>query len=395
MKTNAHRMETLSAHYFATLGPRIAALRASGCDVIRLDEGSPDLPPAPPIIDALARSAASPQNHSYQLHKGIPILQEAWAEMYQRVFGVDLDPESEVLPLLGSKEGIFHLLLALVEPGDFVIVPDPGYITYSRGTLFAGGEPYFMPLIPGKGYLPDLKAIPEDVARKAKLLWLNYPNNPTAAMATVDFFAEALTFAREHDLLVCHDAAYAQVTFDGVHAPSILEIPGAKETAVEFNTLSKSHNMAGWRVGVAVGSPVVLQALYTLKSNADSSHFRPIMDAAVEAMTGDQGWLKERNSIYQARRDLVVTALHQMGFQADLPKASLYVWFKLPEGWYSEEFVQALLEKTSVSLTPGTLFGKQGEGYVRISLTAPTERVAMAMQRMAAALPVMADRIKP
>ena len=274
------------------LGPKIAALRASGSDVIRLDEGSPDLPPAPPIIDALARSAASPQNHSYQSHKGIPLLQEAWAEMYQRVFGVGLNPESEVFPLLGSKEGIFHLLLALVEPGDCVLVPDPGYITYSRGTLFAGGEPYFMPLLPENGYFPDLNAIPDDVIRRAKLLWLNYPNNPTATMATVDFFAKALAFARTHDLLICHDAAYAQVTFDGMRALSILEVPGAKEIAVEFNTLSKSHNMAGWRVGVAVGNPLVLQALFTLKSNADSSHFRPIMDAAVEAMTGDQGWLK-------------------------------------------------------------------------------------------------------
>jgi len=393
MKTNAQRMETLSAHYFATLGSRIAALRADGSDVIRLDEGSPDLPPAPPIIEALARSAASPQNHSYQLHKGIPILQEAWAEMYQREFKVDLNPESEVLPLLGSKEGIFHLQLALVEPGDCVLVPDPGYITYSRGALFAGGEPYFMPLLPGKGYLPDLSAIPEDVTRRAKILWLNYPNNPTAAMATVDFFADAIAFARAHEVLVCHDAAYAQVTFDGAYAPSLLEVPGAKEYAVEFNTLSKSHNMAGWRVGVAIGNPNVLNALYKLKSNADSSHFRPIMDAAVEAMTGDQGWLKERNSIYQERRDLVVMGLRQMGFQADLPKASLYVWFRLPEGWSSEEFVQVLLEKTSVSLTPGTLFGRQGEGYVRISLTAATERVAMAMHRLAAALPVIIERI--
>jgi LL-diaminopimelate aminotransferase len=394
MKTSAQRMETLSAHYFAMLGPKIAALRASGSDVIRLDEGSPDLPPAPPIIDALARSAALPQNHSYQSHRSIPLLQEAWAEMYQRVFGVGLNPENEILPLLGSKEGIFHLLLALVEPGDYVLVPDPGYITYSRGTLFAGGEPYFMPLLPENGYFPDLNAIPDDVARRAKLLWLNYPNNPTATMATVDFFAEALAFARAHDLLVCHDAAYAQVTFDGVRALSILEVPGAKEIAVEFNTLSKSHNMAGWRVGVAVGNPLVLEALFTLKSNADSSHFRPIMDAAVEAMTGEQGWLKERNNVYQERRDLVVIALRRMGFQVDLPKASLYVWFRLSEGWSSEEFVQALLEKTSVSLTPGTVFGRQGEGYVRLSLTAPTERVAMAMQRMAAALPVIEERIK-
>jgi LL-diaminopimelate aminotransferase len=389
----AKRMESLSAHYFATLASRFAAMRANGYDLIRLDEGSPDLPPAPPIIEALARSAASQQNHSYQLHQGTPLLREAWAEMYKRVFNVQIDPHREVIPLLGSKEGIFHLLLALVEPGDIVLVPDPGYITYSRGTLFAGGEPLYVSLIPELGYLPDLKTIPDDIARRVRVLWLNYPNNPTAAVATVEFFKEALAFAREYGIIVCHDAAYAQVTYDGIHAPSILEVPGAKEVAIEFNTLSKSHNMAGWRVGAALGNPETIQALYTLKSNADSSHFRPIMDAAVEAMTGNQGWLVERNLIYRERRDLVVASMRQAGLMADLPKASLYVWCKLPEGWSSEIFVQAILERTAVSLTPGTVFGGQGEGYVRISLTAPTERVITAMQRITVAMPDLAGRM--
>jgi LL-diaminopimelate aminotransferase len=378
----AHRIGRLPDNFFASLGAKIAKIQASGRDVIRLDVGSPDLPPAPHIIEALARSASAPDRHGYQPHKGSLALMAAWAEMYRRVYGVDLDPESEILPLLGSKEGVFHMMLAWVEPGDIVLIPDPAYITYTSGTRFAGGEPYYLPLRLELDFLPDLNSIPEDIAYRAKVLWLNYPNNPTAAVASEGFFEDVITFARQYHLLVCHDAAYTQVTFDGYQAPSILSVPGAKEVAVEFNTLSKSHNMAGWRVGAALGNSQALKALYNLKTNADSSHFLPILEAATLAMTADQAWLAERNQEYCRRRDIALQALHKIGLHAAKPFASLYVWSPVPSGWSSLEFVSAILDETQVSLTPGTVFGEGGEGYVRIALTAPTLRLAEAMDRL-------------
>jgi LL-diaminopimelate aminotransferase len=333
-------------------------------------------------LEALSRAAGRAEAHGYQAHNGTDKLRSAWAEMYARLYRVGLDPQREVLPLLGSKEGIFHLPLAVIDPGDVVLVPDPGYITYTQGALFAGGEPFTLPLLPERGYLPDLASIPEDILKRARLLWLNYPSNPTAATASLEFFTEAVAFAREHDLLVCHDAAYSQVSFDGFQPPSLLQAPGAKEIAVEFNTLSKSHNMAGWRVGAALGSPEVLRSLYTLKTNSDSGHFLPVLEAATAAMRGEQAWLVERNAIYQARRDLVMQALKELGWQAETPKASLYVWFHVPEGWDSEGFAREVLERSHVSLTPGTVFGKRGAGYMRLSFTDSTWRVAEAMDRL-------------
>jgi LL-diaminopimelate aminotransferase len=382
MKPVASRMAHLAEHFFASLNTRLAALRADGRDVIRLDEGAPDLPPAPHIIEALARSAGRPDTHSYQPHRGTGALRQAWAAMYRRLYGVEVDPETEIVPLLGSKEGIFHLSLAYLDPGDIALVPDPGYITYTRGALFAGAEVYPFPLQAGRGYLPDLGAIPEHILGRAKLLWLNYPNNPTAAVADRACFAQAVALAQEKGLLVCHDAAYMQVAFDGERPPSLLEIPGAKEVAVEFNTLSKSHNMAGWRSGALVGNPQAVRALYTLKTNADSGHFLPILEASTAALCGDQGWLVERNEIYRQRRDVVVTALRQMGLEVSTPRASLYVWAPVPQGWKSVDFALAALEQASVSITPGTVFGPGGEGHVRISITAPIERIRLAMERL-------------
>lgn len=384
----AHRMELFAEHFFAGLSVRLAALYSQGHDIIRLDEGSPDLPPAPHIIEALARAAERPDMHSYQPHRGFPELRQAWAEMYQRSYGVTVDPEREVLPLLGSKEGIFHLPLAYIDPGDVVLVPDPGYITYTRGARLAGGEPYYLPLLPERGFLPDLQAVPNEILDRAKLFWLNYPNNPTAAAASLDFFSEAVAFARQHHMILCHDAAYAQVTFDGYRAPSLLEVPGAKDVCVEFNTLSKSHNMAGWRVAALIGNAAVIKAMYTLKTNVDSGHFRPVMEAAVAAMTGDQTWLQARNEIYRQRRDVVIQTLQRLGLQADIPCASLYVWFAVPRGqrWpvpsKSVDFAATILERAHVSLTPGSVFGSGGEGFIRLSLTAPLERVEEAMLRL-------------
>lgn len=382
MKTSAKRIQPLTPHFFASLGAKITAMHASGCDVIRLDEGSPDLAPAPHIIEALARAAAAPSSHGYQPHRGPQALSLAWAEMYRREYGVELDPVTEMMPLLGSKEGIFHLLQAVLDPGDIVLIPDPGYITYTRGTLFAGGEPYYLPLLPENGYLPDLQAIPPDVAERARILWLNYPNNPTAATAPLKFFAEAVAFAQAYDLLVCHDAAYSQVTFTGVNAPSLLQTPGAKEVGLEFNTLSKSHNMAGWRVGAALGNPAAIRSLFTLKTNVDSGHFRPVMEAAVAAMTGEQEWCRRRNECYRRRAGAVVQTLNRLGMQAAMPAASLYVWSSIPKGWSSVDFATTILDAAHVSLTPGTLFGRYGEGYVRISFTAPLGRIEQAMERL-------------
>jgi len=379
---SAQRMQLIPAHFFAALSEKLSAMRSQGLDVIRLDEGAPDLPPEPYIIQALSDSAANPAHHSYQPHRGNSALRQAWAKMYQAAYGVELNSESEVLPLLGSKEGIFNLAIAMVDPGDVVLVPDPGYITYSRGALFAGGQPVTFPLLAERGYLPDFEAIPPDVARKTKLLWLNYPNNPTAAVANLDFFARAVAFAREYDILLCHDAAYTQVTFDGYRAPSLLEVPGAKAVALEFNTLSKSHNMAGWRVGVAVGNAPVLNALYRLKTNLDSGHFLPVLHAATQAMNGDQSWLRLRNEVYRQRRDVLLAGLRRIGMQAETPLGSMYVWSQIPKGWSSMDFVSAALDDALVSMTPGSFFGTCGEGYVRISLTAPVERVEEAASRL-------------
>lgn len=382
MKSSSDRMRNLSQHFFAGWVSRIQEIQAEGKDVIRLDIGSPDLPPAPEILAALARSAATNNSHGYQPHLGPRPLREAWAGMYARLHQVELDPDIEIVPLLGSKEGIFNLVMACIDPGDIVLIPDPGYITYTRATQFAGGKSFCLPLEEDKGFLPDLRAVPAEILEQARMLWLNYPNNPTAATATREFFAQAVIFAQEHDLLVCHDAAYTQVTYDGYQAPSILESPDAKAVAVEFNTLSKSHNMAGWRVGAALGNAQALQSLYRLKTNLDSGHFLPVMEAATAALTGDQSWLLERNLTYQKRRDLVIRALHAMGFHVQAPKASLYIWCPIPPGWTSVEFATMLLERAGISLTPGALFGKGGEGYVRISLTAPVERLEEAMQRL-------------
>ncbi len=379
----SRRMEGLEVQYFAGLVPVIDQLLSSGVDVIRLDIGSPDLPPTQRVIDALSRSARRETHHGYQPHKGILPLREAWASFYRQRFKVELDPDQEIVPLLGSKEGIFHLCQAILNPGDVALIPDPGYLTYESGASVSGAEPTFLALRKENDYLPDLGEVPEEIAERVRVLWLNYPNNPTGAVANEHFFEQVLSFASQHDILVCHDAAYSSVTYDGYRAPSILEFPGAKEVAVEFNTLSKSHNMAGWRVGVAVGNSRVLSSLYTLKTHADSGQFLPIMEAGIEALTGDQEWIEERNKVYRQRRDLVAAVLQDLGVDYLLPKGAIYMWFSCPTGWTSTRFAQALLRRTGVSLAPGSIFGDQGEGFIRLSLCAPEHRLADAMKRMA------------
>jgi LL-diaminopimelate aminotransferase len=367
---------------FARLGRRIQELAAQGKDIIRLDIGSPDLPPPDFVVEAMYRSAQDPSHHGYGGFYGTPELRQAMASYYEHRFGVTLDPSTQVASLIGSKEGIANIALAFVDPGQVVLVPDPGYPTYSLGTLLAGGVPVRMPLLPENGFLPDLDDLAQDEVRAAKILWLNYPNNPTGATATLEFFERVVDLARKHDFLICHDNPYCDLSFDGYVAPSLLQVPGALDVALEFNSLSKTYNMAGWRVGMAVGNSVAVEALARTKTNIDSGIFRPIQDAAVLSLTGDQGWLWERNEIYRERRDLIWGTLHKIGLAAEKPVASLYIWAQIPAGYSSVDFATRLLEEAGVSITPGSAFGLHGEGYVRISLGMATDRVREAMQRL-------------
>jgi LL-diaminopimelate aminotransferase len=382
MKPTSTRLSNLPSNFFISLSSRLAALQAEGKDVIRLDVGSPDLPPALHIIEALAHTASGSHAHGYQSQRSTDALRAAWAEMYYRLHGVELDPETEVIPLLGSKEGIVNLSLAYVQAGDFVLATDPGYVTYTRGASLAGGEVFTLPLLPEQDYLPDLSIVPRDVLQRTKLMWLNYPNNPTASTANHQFFEEAIALAQEYGFLLCHDAVYSQIVFDGERPLSLLEIPGAKRVAVEFNSLSKSHNMAGWRSGVMSGNSQAVSSLYKIKTNVDSGQFLPIQEASTAALTSDQSWLQERNQIYRQRRDAVIAGLQNLGLPVRAPRASIYVWSPIPSGWKSVDFAAAALENAGVSITPGTIFGSGGEGYMRIALTAPLKRLQVAMERL-------------
>jgi LL-diaminopimelate aminotransferase len=379
----AERVSGIKPYFFASLDKTIAELRKSGLDVIRLDMGSPDLPPEDFIIESLVDAARQPDNHGYSPSGGTAALRSAFASYYLDRFDLQLNPEKETLGLIGSKEGLFNLSQVLLNPGDLVLIPDPCYPVYSTSAVIARAETYTMPLLAKNAFLPDLNAIPEEIAERAKLMWLNYPNNPTGAIAPFKFFEEVVTFARKHEIVIAHDAPYVDVCFDGYIAPSILQVPGAKDVAVEFNSLSKTYNMAGWRVGVAAGNPEIIRLLRMFKSQMDSSLFKPVMKAAETALLGDQEWIVGRNQIYQQRRDMIVATLKEIGFDLEVPKASLYVWAHLPEPWTdSIEFCDTLIRETGVSITPGVVYGKSGAGFVRISLVTPVERLSEAMERM-------------
>jgi len=378
----AERLSNLPPYVFATIGKQVRALQEQGVDVIRIDIGSPDLPPPPAVIETLCRSAQNPHTHGYGGFFGTPALRRTIADYYRYRFGVELDPESEVLPLIGSKEGIFHLPMAFVNPGDVVLSPDPGYPTYRVPTQLVGGELYLMPLLAENGFLPDLDAIPGNVLARARILWLSYPNNPTTAVASDEFFHRAVDFAHEHDILLAHDNPYAETAWDGYVPPSLLQVPGARDVAVEFNSLSKTYHMAGWRVGSVVGNAEAVGALARLKSNVDSGIFRAVQDAAITALsTTDEAWLVERNETYRARRRAVTKVLDRMGLEYVPSSTTLYVWMRLPQGETSTQFASDLLDEAGVSLAPGTAFGPHGEGYVRISLVQPVARLEEAMTR--------------
>ena len=384
----SERIASFKPYFFAALLQKLAALRAKNVDVIRLDMGSPDLPPEKFIVDALDQSARRSDTHGYTANGGTPAYRKAVAAYYSRRFAVELDPASEILGLIGSKEGLFNLAQVLINPGDYSLLPDPGYPVYRSGSLIAGAQIYTLPLLHENHYLPDLDAIPEEIARKAKILWLNYPNNPTGAVAPLSFLEKAVAFGRKYQVMIAHDAPYVDVCFDGYVAPSIMQVSGAKDVAIEFNSLSKSYNMGGWRLGMAVGNKQVLSYLHTYKSQMDSSHFAPVLEAGITAMTGDQSWLEERNQIYQDRRDIVLQGLRDSGFSVETPPAAIYVWAHLPPGFKdSTQFCNRLLEETGVSTTPGIVYGDYGEGYLRISLGMATDRVKEAMARLKAWVP--------
>lgn len=384
MKINpADRISDFKPYFFAQLNNRIEELKRQGVDVIRLDMGSPDLPPDDHIIDSLINSARRSDSHGYSTMGGTPAFKKAVAEYYSRRYGVSLDFKKEILALIGSKEGIFNLSQVILNPGDYALIPDPGYPVYRSSAMIAEAKPYPVPLLRINGYLPKFEDIPTEIAQASKILWLNYPNNPTGASASLAFFQKAVEFASNFNILIAHDAPYMEVTFDGSLAPSILQVPGSKENSVEFNSLSKTYNMAGWRLGMAVGNPDVLQLLHTYKSQVDSSQFLPVIEAGVSALTGDQEWIFGRNEIYRERRDIVVRGLKKTKMVVDTPSAGLYVWFATPSKYgYCAAFCEALLDETGVSITPGSVYGDFGEGFARISLVTETARMAEAMNRL-------------
>ncbi len=380
----AERLATLPPYPFALWSAKVAEVQRRGVDVIRLDIGNPDLAPPPAVIESLCESARLPGHHGYGGYRGLGALRRAMADYYGRRFGVMLDSDAEVLPLIGSKEGIVNLALACLNPGDVVLVPDPGYAPYAMGALLAGAEVVMLPLLPEHDFLPLLDAIPGATTARAKLMWLNYPNNPTGAVADMGFLAEAVAFGRDHGILIAHDAPYCDVAYDGYVAPSILEVDGALGVAVEFNSLSKTYNMAGWRIGMAVGNRYAIGALAQVKSNVDSGLFHPLQEAAISALATEPVWIEARNAIYRERLQILADGLREIGIVAPMPRASLYLWVPLPETSKgdSDHLAKMWLEQAGVAVAPGGFFGPSGAGYVRISATAPTERIREAVARL-------------
>ena len=380
----ARRIEALPPYLFAELDRRLEAKRAEGVDVISLGVGDPDMPTPRHIVEAVQEAAEDPSTHQYPSYYGMPAFRQAVAAWYATRFGVTLDPGTQVLPLIGSKEGLAHLSVAFIDPGDEALVPDPGYPVFGIGTMLAGGTPVPMPLDASSGFLPDLDTAP--VSERTKILWLNYPSNPTAAVADLDVFARAVEFSRRHDLLLAHDAAYSEMTFDGYVAPSVLQAPGALDVAIEFGSVSKTHNMTGWRVGWVVGNAEAIRALSTVKTNLDSGIWNAAQRAAIAALEGPQDHVEEQRAIYQKRRDVVVATFRELGWDLEPPKGSIYVWLATPAGEGSAAFASRLLDTTGVVVAPGTGYGEAGEGFFRISLTVPDDRLAEALDRIRGAL---------
>lgn len=379
------RLERIPPYLFARLDQKIEERIAGGADVISFAVGDPDIPPPPHIKEALVEALDDPSVHRYPSYRGMREFRDAVASYYERRFGVGVDPEREVLALIGSKEGIAHLALAVCSEGDVVLVPDPAYPVYEMSSLIAGAEPYRVPLTAGRDFLPDFDAIPEEVAERARILWLNYPNNPCAAVAERDFFERAVGFARRYDILLAHDNAYAEITYDDFVAPSILEVEGAMDVAIEFQSLSKTFSMAGWRVGMAVGNEEAIGALGQIKTNIDSGIFGALQKAAIAVLNGPWDFVEEVRGVYGRRRFLIVDTLRAIGWSwVEYPKGTLYVWARLPDGYESGEFADLLLDKADVVVVPGASYGPHGEGYVRFSVTLEDSRIEEGIERVAA-----------
>lgn len=378
----SQRLNRMPVYVFAGFARTISEKRAAGVQVINLGIGDPDLPAPAHVLETLCNSAKEVANQKYPDYSGQAFFREAVAGWYYRRFGVTLDASTEVIALIGSKEGTSHIALALLDPGDLAIVPSPGYPTYFYGAVLAGAEFFEAPLRQEDGFLLDLERLPKDALAKAKLLWLNYPNNPTGATADLEYFEKAVWFARRHNLALLHDNPYSEITYDGYVAPSILQVPGAKAVAIEFHSLSKTYNMTGFRIGMAVGNPDLIAALARVKSQIDTGIFVPIQLAATAALNGDQTWLADRNLIYQRRRDAVADLLASKGWLTIKPKGSIYLWGRCPEGLTSEEFTQRVLDETGVFVTPGSSYGKGGQGYFRISITVPDDQLREAVKRL-------------
>ena len=382
MFNKAKRIQELPPYLFAEIDRKKRAAQAKGVDLIDLGIGDPDIPTPGRIIQRLTETATKPANHRYPSSAGMMEFRQAVADWYGRRFGVTLDPATEVCSLIGSKEGVANMAVAYVDAGDVVLVPSPAYPVYEIGTKFNGGEVFFLPLRRESGFLPDLASIPADVLERAKMLWLNYPNNPTGAVADESFLREAVEFARRHGIILCHDAAYTEIGFDGYRAPSILEVEGAKEVAIEFHSLSKTFNMTGWRIAMAVGCPELVATLAQVKSNVDSGVFQPVQEAAILALEHAEEFLGPIREVYQERRDTVVDGLHRAGFELPAPRATFYVWLPVPGGWRSADFTARLLDEAGIVTTPGNGFGEPGEGFIRMTLCSPADRLREAVERL-------------
>ncbi len=382
MFNKAQRIQELPPYLFAEIDRKKRAAQAKGVDLIDLGIGDPDIPTPGRIIERLTETATKPANHRYPSSSGMMEFRQAVADWYARRFGVTLDPATEVVSLIGSKEGVANMAVAYVDPGDVVLVPTPSYPVYAIGTRFNGGDVHFLPLTRENGFLPDLSGIPADVLERAKMLWINYPNNPTGAVADESFFKEAVEFAHRHNIVLCHDAAYTELGFDDYWAPSILQVEGAKEVAIEFHSLSKTFNMTGWRIGMAVGSAELVGTLGQVKSNVDSGVFQPVQEAAILALEHAEEFLGPIREVYQERRDTVVDGLRRAGFELPTPQATFYVWLPVPGGWTSADFTARLLDEAGIVTTPGNGFGEPGEGFIRLTLCSPADRLKEAVERL-------------
>lgn len=378
----SERLEKIPPYLFAEIDRKIAEAKAKGLDIISLGIGDPDKPTLAPVVEEMHRAIDNSKNHDYPPYNGTEQFRKAACDWMKDRFGVELDADKEMLCNIGSKEAIAHVFFAFVDKGDYTLVPDPGYPVYHNATIFAGGTPYHMPLLEENGYLPDFDKIPEDIAKKSKIMFLNYPNNPTGAVADLDFYKKAVDFCKKYDILLCSDMAYSEMTYDGYKAPSVLQVEGAKDVAIEFYSHSKSYNMTGWRVGFVCGNADAVKALGTIKNNIDSGTFKAIQQAASVAFTIDKKYIEDLNKMYQERRDAAEKGFAELGWKLKPSKATFYLWLPVPKGMTSEEFVTVMLEKAQVVVPPGNGYGEYGEGYFRVALTKDVDTIKKCIERM-------------